>query len=185
MKIRELINEDDQRVDEFLPLIGAALGGLARGAASLGGAALRGAASIGGDIAKGAGELGSAAASDAGELGGAAAKGVGNLAGKAVSGIEQGIAKAATSSSSNDSTTSPNPAVKTFNDLLTKNKIDPAFADAYTTKSQNPNATLSSDQQKAMSQFALAILQNPQLATQMASAIKQLATTSQQPAVPQ
>jgi hypothetical protein len=171
MKIRELINEDDQRVDEFLPLIGAALGGLARGAASLGGAALRGAASIGGDIAKGAEKLG-----------GAAVTGIGNLASRAASGIEQGIAKAATSSgsSSNDSTTSPNPAVKTFNDLLTKNKIDPAFVDAYVTQSQNPNATLSSDQQKAMSQFALAILQNPQLATQMATVIKQLAATSQQ-----
>jgi hypothetical protein len=50
MRIKELVRED--RVDEFLPAIGAAAGGLVRGAAAVGQAAVKGVQAAGQGIAK-------------------------------------------------------------------------------------------------------------------------------------
>ena len=50
MRLSDL-KENDKQLDEILPVVGAVAGGIARGAAALGGAALRGGAAL----AKGAG----------------------------------------------------------------------------------------------------------------------------------
>ena len=52
MRLTDL-KENDEQLDEFLPAIGAAVGGIARGAAAVGGAALKGAQAVGGAVAKG------------------------------------------------------------------------------------------------------------------------------------
>jgi hypothetical protein len=58
MRIKELVRED--RVDEFLPAVGAAIGGLARGAAAIGQGTLKGAQAVGNMAVKGAQAAGQA-----------------------------------------------------------------------------------------------------------------------------
>jgi hypothetical protein len=73
MRLSE-IKESDEQLDEFLPAIGAAVGGIARVAAAVGSTALKGAQALGGAVAKGAQALGGAAvkgAQAAGLAGGA------------------------------------------------------------------------------------------------------------------
>ena len=58
MRINELVED---RVDEFLPAVGAAVGGLARGAAAVGNAAVKGVQAAGQGIAKAGQAVGQAA----------------------------------------------------------------------------------------------------------------------------
>ena len=60
MRLKDL-KENDKQLDEFLPAVGAAVGGIARGAAAVGSTALKGAQALGGAAVKGAQALGSAA----------------------------------------------------------------------------------------------------------------------------
>jgi hypothetical protein len=60
MKLSDL-KENDKQLDEILPAIGAAVGGIARGAATVGSAAVKGAQAVGGAVAKGAQAVGNAA----------------------------------------------------------------------------------------------------------------------------
>jgi hypothetical protein len=66
MRIKELVRED--RVDEFLPAVGAAVGGLARGAAAIGQGALKGAQAVGNMAVKGAQAVGQAAKTPLGAI---------------------------------------------------------------------------------------------------------------------
>jgi len=95
MRANEFIAEArDEELDEFLPLIAAAGGALARGAAAgaeaLGGAAVRGAAAAGRGIAQGAKALGRGAA--------AVGRGVGQVA----SDVSQGMAAKAAAQQDQD-----------------------------------------------------------------------------------
>ena len=85
MRAHEFIPEaKDEELDEFLPLIGAAGGALARGAAAGAGALGRGAMAAGRAIGRGAAAAGRGLAQGA--------KAVGNIAGQAAVGIANGIA---------------------------------------------------------------------------------------------
>jgi hypothetical protein len=53
MRLTDL-KENDKQLDEFLPAVGAAVGGIARGAAAVGSTALKGAQALGGAAVKGA-----------------------------------------------------------------------------------------------------------------------------------
>ena len=71
MKLDEITSEQEQqKLDEILPAIGAVAGGIARGAAAMGSAALKGAkavgGAVGGAVAKGAQAVGQAASGLAG-----------------------------------------------------------------------------------------------------------------------
>lgn len=66
MRINELVTE--QRVDELLPAIGAAAGGLARGAAAVGNAAVKGVQAAGQGIAKAGQAVGQAAKTPLGAI---------------------------------------------------------------------------------------------------------------------
>jgi hypothetical protein len=78
MRARDFIPQNKkEKVDEFLPVLGAAAGALGRGAAALGGAALRGGAALGRGI-------GNAVTQGANALG--------QVAGQAASGVASGLA---------------------------------------------------------------------------------------------
>lgn len=81
MRLSDL-KENDKKLDEILPVIGAVAGGVARGAAALGGAALRGGAAL----ARG---VGSAVAKGAQAVGNTVAKGA-QAAGQAATGLAGG-----------------------------------------------------------------------------------------------
>jgi hypothetical protein len=90
MKIREVIAESEQ-LDEFLPAIGAAVGGLARGAAAVGNAAVKGAQAIGQGVSnatktavQGVEKVGSAVAQGAQKVGSGIAQ-----AGQKVTNVKQ------------------------------------------------------------------------------------------------
>jgi cell shape-determining protein MreC len=53
MKLSEL-KENDSQLDEILPAVGAAVGGIARGAAAIGSTAAKGVQTVGSAVAKGA-----------------------------------------------------------------------------------------------------------------------------------
>jgi len=65
MRINELVED---RVDEFLPAVGAAVGGLARGAAAVGNAAVKGVQAAGQGIAKAGQAVGQAAKTPLGAI---------------------------------------------------------------------------------------------------------------------
>lgn len=90
MRAREfIVDHKEERLDEFLPLVAAAGGALARGAAMGAGALARGATAAGGALARGAGAV-------ANTVGGAATKGtqaVGNTISKVAQQAPQAVAK--------------------------------------------------------------------------------------------
>jgi hypothetical protein len=67
MRLTDL-KENDKQLDEFLPAVGAAVGGIARGAAAVGSAALKGAQAVGGGLAKGAQAAGQASGLAGGQM---------------------------------------------------------------------------------------------------------------------
>lgn len=85
MKLSDL-KENDEQLDEILPAIGAAVGGIARGAAAVGGAALRGGAAL----AKG---VGSAVTQGAKAIGQAAGQAASGLAGGGMDPAQAAMAK--------------------------------------------------------------------------------------------
>jgi len=89
MRAHEFIPEaKDEELDEFLPLIAAAGGALARGAAAGAGALGRGAAAVGRGLAQGAKAVGRGVVKGAGKV----ANAVGDIAGQAAAGVAQGLA---------------------------------------------------------------------------------------------
>ena len=117
MRAREFITDHKaEKLDEFLPLIAAAGGALARGAvaggtalargaATAGGAALRGAANIGGKIAQGVGQAGTKIAQGAQQVGTKVAQG-------AQTAVKQMATGTAGSSGSSTASTPPQSAAK-------------------------------------------------------------------------
>jgi hypothetical protein len=90
MRAREFITDHkDQKLDEFLPVIAAAGGALARGAAMGAGALARGASAAGGALARGAANIGGKIIQGAEQLGAKAVQGAGQLGTKAVQGAQQ------------------------------------------------------------------------------------------------
>jgi hypothetical protein len=90
MRAAEFVPGKVQKIDEFLPVLGAIGGALGRGALTAGGALGRGIGSLGGAALGAAGDIVGGAAQGIGSAVGGVAKGVGN----AVGGISQGVQSA-------------------------------------------------------------------------------------------
>ena len=99
MRAYEFIPEaKDEELDEFLPLIAAAGGALARGAAAGAGALGRGAAAVGRGLAQGAKAVGRGVVKGAGQV----AHAVGDIAGQAAAGVAQGMASGGAAAPADD-----------------------------------------------------------------------------------
>jgi len=128
MRAREFITDHKaEKLDEFLPLIAAAGGALARGAvaggaslargaATAGSAAIRGAANIGGKIAQGAQQVGTKIAQGAQQVGTKIAQGAQQVGSKVAQGAQTAAKQMATgttgSSGSSTASTPPQTSAK-------------------------------------------------------------------------
>jgi len=60
MRLQDIVNEDDQQLNEFLPALAAGAAGIARVGSAVGGALAKGAQAVGGAVSKGAQAVGGA-----------------------------------------------------------------------------------------------------------------------------